>query len=318
MKASLLLLSLLLAAATAATFAQPTRHEARLTIDNDAFLFSAIDRYYSSGIFASLKTSPRHGSKLRVRLFGADSTSRENYYYQFAHVFFTPYNPKWTNPADFDRPYAGWVYFQSGWQGTGAKSTLRLSADLGLTGPATRIQPLQHWWHDLLGFRQPRGWNYQINNSPSIHASFYFARLLLHHPNAEIYWETSNRLGTVLTQSTQGLSLRLGQLAPFHASVWGGNRLSSADAGRRGLDELFFYLKERVRYRLYDATVEGNFIGQPSLQTETLEQWLFHHQLGFCLAFSRFDFAMAHNVTSRETPEATYHQYITFDFFFRF
>jgi lipid A 3-O-deacylase len=297
---------------------QSLRSEVNLTIDNDAFLFSAVDRYYSSGIFATLKRKANRRSALAARLFKKDSTSREHFYYQFAHVFFTPYNPKWTNPDQFDRPYAGWIYLQTGWQGTGKKSVLRLSADLGMVGPATKVQPLQSWWHDVLGFRKPRGWNHQINNSPSLHASLYYLQRLVHHENAEIYWETTNRLGTVLTQSIQGVALRIGELKPVKESVWGGNRLSNSANRHQGMEEFFIFIKESFRYRFYDATVQGNFIGQPSQYTETLEPLLVHHQVGLGMAFNTFDLVMAHNVTSKETPEATFHQYITLDLFFRF
>lgn len=298
--------------------AQSFKNEVNLTIENDAFLFSAIDRYYSSGIFASLKKPVRQRTWLANKLYPKDSVAREHFYFQLAHLFFTPYNPRWKDPGLFDRPYAGWIYLQSGWQGTGEASSLQLSADLGMVGPATKIEPLQYWWHDIFGFRKPKGWQYQINNTPSVHASLYFIRRLAHHENAEIYWETSNKLGTILTQTVQGLSMRIGELKPFKESVWGGNRIGNQRRNRHRMDELFFFLKEKVRYRLYDATVEGNFIGRPSVETETLQPWLFHHQLGLCLAFSRFDMVFAHNVTSQETPKATFHQYITFDFFFRF
>ncbi len=297
---------------------QSFRNEVNLTIDNDAFLFSAIDRYYSSGIFATLKKQPKDRTSLANLLYKRDSTSREHFYYQLAHVFYTPYNPRWTDPNEFDRPYAGWIYLQAGWQGTGNSSSLKLSADLGMIGPATKIQPLQYWWHDIFGFRKPKGWAYQVNNSPSIHTSLYFLQRLVHHKNAEIYWETSNRLGTILTQTVQGFAMRIGELKPLKESVWGANRIGNTVAKKRRMEEFFLFLKESFRYRFYDATVEGNFIGQPSLHTETLESLLIHHQMGLGMAFRGFDIIMAHNVTSKETPEATFHQYITFDFFFRF
>lgn len=303
---------------TPAVRSQPFNYEASLVIDNDAFLFSAVDRYYSSGIFATLKMKPRRRTSFARRFFAKDSAARENISLQLAHVFYTPYNPRWSNPDLFDRPYAGWIYVQAGWQGTSKSSSLRLSADLGVLGPATKVEPLQRWWHDIFGFRQLRGWEHQINNTPSLHASLNYMKRLVRHPAAEIYWESSNRLGTILSQSVNGLSIRLGELKPFAQSAWGGNKINNEPGKPGQLQELFFYIKEDVRYRLYDATVQGNFIGKSSPHTETLKPWLFHHQVGMCVAFHRFDMMLAHNITSKETPESKFHQYITFEFFYRF
>lgn len=293
------------------------RGELSLTIDNDAFLIAGIDRYYSSGLFATLKNKARAPSKMLRRFYRRDSLAREHFQYQLAHVFYTAYNPRWADPDKFDRPYAGWIYLQSGWQATGSKSSLQLTAGLGMVGPATLIQPLQYWWHDIFGYRKPRGWDYQINNSPSVHVSASYTRRLVYHPSAEIYFESSQRAGTILTQSVNGLALRLGKLKPFVSSLWGGNRIWEK-SGRRGIDEFFVFIKERARYRFYDATVQGNFIGKPSLHTEELQPLLFHHFMGIAMAWPGFDLVLGHNVTSKETPEARFHQYTTFDFYFRF
>lgn len=291
--------------------------EANLTIDNDAFLIAGIDRYYSSGIFAAVKRKTIAPSFFLKQLYKKDSLAREHYQYQFAHIFYTAYNPRWRNPSQFDRPYAGWIYLQSSWHGTGQKSSLRLSADLGLMGPATRIQPLQFWWHDIFGYRKPRGWAYQINNTPSIHLSMNYLRRLFYQPKTELYFETSNKAGTILTQSANGIAFRAGKMKPLTSSVWGSNRLWEK-SNRQGMDELFFFIKETVRYRLYDATVEGNLIGVPSLYTKSIEPVLLHHYMGVAMAWPAFDLVLGHNITSKETPEARFHQYTTFDFFFRF
>lgn len=301
---------------------QPFSSEVSLTIDNDAFLFSAIDRYYSSGLFATFKKQTGRPTQFIRRFYPHDTTARESYSGQLAHVFYTAYNPRWSDPTLFDRPYAGWIYAQAAWQGTGQTSAVKLSADIGVLGPATKIEPLQHWWHDIFDFRKPKGWDYQINNTPSIHTSLHFLKRLAHHHSAEIYWESQNRLGTVLTQSANGIALRIGQLQPLPASVWGnnriGNRIGSNKTQTKKMDEFFVFIKETARYRIYDATVEGNFIGRRSIYTGILTPWLFHHQLGLCMAWNRFDLMLAHNVTSGETDPATFHQYTTFDFFYRF
>jgi len=297
---------------------QPFSSEVSLTVDNDAFLFSAIDRYYSSGLFATFKKQPRQPTQFIHRFYPNDTTARESYSWQLAHVFYTAYNPRWSDPALFDRPYAGWIYAQAAWQGTGQTSASRLSADIGVLGPFTKIEPLQHWWHEIFDFRKPKGWDYQINNTPSVHTSLHLLKRLAHHHSAEIYWESQNRLGTVLTQSANGIALRIGQFQPLPSSVWGNNRIANNKTKAKKMAEFFVYVRETARYRIYDATVEGNLIGNPSTYTEILRPWLFHHQLGLCMAWNRFDLVLAHNLTSSETMLATFHQYTTFDFFYRF
>ena len=69
--------------------------------DNDLFISSYQDRYYSSGFFLAYKyLSKRKSNSLEKRIFK----------WELGHKMYTPYKSTITNVVNHDRPFAGYFY----------------------------------------------------------------------------------------------------------------------------------------------------------------------------------------------------------------
>lgn len=81
---------------------------------------------------------------------------------------YTPTDTQAVPPLRYDRPYAGFL---------GANFTLMsdtddtrsvLMATVGVVGPASGAENLQEGFHDLIDQSSPKGWSYQVPNTPAI------------------------------------------------------------------------------------------------------------------------------------------------------
>ena len=159
-----------------------------LTVDNDAFLIQTIDRYYSSGIFFGHRRSVSENSLLR-RLGGAN-TNKAFYSIGFSHIFHTPSDIKLRTIDQFDRPYAGQMSVNLGVNYVRNSTSLTsFQFDAGVMGPAAGMESIQMWYHDLIGAKEPRGWQFQIENTPLLTANFGYTRTLIEKLKFGLYSE---------------------------------------------------------------------------------------------------------------------------------
>lgn len=302
------------------------KRELHLTVDNDAMLFGKNDRYYSSGIFASyrrLLSADRGWFKLMNK---KDKLSKAIVTYQFAHRMYTPYDIKYSEEAQIDRPYAGWVNLGIGMHYYFKKGTvLRFDYDLGWLGPGTKTGEIQRWWHNVFNMKRPRGWQYQINNTIATNVSVMVQKNIVRSNDSfDLISNTSVQFGTIMNNAKQGLTIRLGQLSgldntSFSDSKMGQRKMkvSQIPLDKR-IQELYFFVNFTVERVFYNTTIEGNFIGEQSHFTKVARPWVYHHSWGFSRSGRMYDLTMALNFRSREVVGAQNHKYMTITMAHRF
>ncbi len=289
-----------------------------LTLDNDAFLAQTVDRYYSSGIFFRYRRVIPPNSAL-TRL-GGQKIDKTFYSIGFSHLFFTPSDLKLRTIDQLDRPYAGVISFNFGVNFLrNSHSLISMKLDAGILGPGAGMSGLQEWYHDIIGAKKPRGWQYQIENSPLVTLSFDYLRSLLKTGKFEFFSEGSLAGGTVFNFIKPGLSFRWGKYQPLENSTYVRSRLGSIghDMEKSKWKESYFFIKAYMSYVPYDATIEGNFLGKKSIHTESAQRLRYHIKYGWNLGLKRWDFGLAFNNVRRETKEAKDHYYITIDVLLR-
>lgn len=280
------------------------RRQLQLTVDNDAYFFTSYDRYYSSGIFASysrliekpyLNLSPQSGK------YSVD--------YWFSHYIFTPKNILWDQVEVLDRPYAGMATLGIQLNYLYENAAFSLRTDVGWMGPATQTGELMRWWHKTLRIRQPRGWDYQINNTPVVVLSPQYYRRLPVSKNADVVSVSSFDMGTVFNRLSQEVAVRVGRPGKLNQSHFT-NSLFGASKGHNKLVEWYLLASLEGGFVVYDATIDGNFIGPESPYVEQSESWVLRHTYGLVLAGKRVDFELAYKITSREVVGAEEHRYM--------
>ncbi len=125
------------------------RHQVFLQMDNDAFAFTHYDRYYT------------HGMQLG---YAFQMTSQSRLKASFSHQIYTPEYYTAKSSKFYDRPFAGVFYGKVGYQWIKKAGWLEGNILLGRVGPGAKAKEVQTWYHTLLGFPQPQGWNSQIKS----------------------------------------------------------------------------------------------------------------------------------------------------------
>lgn len=274
----------------------------QLVVDNDAFTLDlSADQYYSSGIYPAVR-------------WLADSAGRAKVIrsVQLNHRIFTPSWIGWNRETQLDRPYAGQVsasvaneyYFPS-------SQYLKVQLELGWMGPAVRMGETQDNWHRWFGMPQPRGWHYQINNTPIGNGYVTYIKPLYSSYNFEVSSETNLAFGTVFNYGRQELMFRAGNLRPMHRSAYSGAALGdkrNASSSQKTVESYLFYAPG-FEYVVYNATIEGNLIGEKSHFTLNQINRVFQHRAGFMFSWPRFDMGFTAYWRTPENDRATRHKY---------
>ena len=298
------------------------RGEAMLRIDNDAFTIPSEDEYYTSGLQAEYRYAVDSSKAIFAKLQNnKGSLNKVIHAWTLGHHFYTPFSITRTNPDEYDHPYAGWLYGASRYDAFyGERTQLSIHTDFGVLGPAAMAGPLQRWWHNVLGFDQPVGWEYQIQNTPAINLRLGYRYALLQTRGIQLLSESESSIGTVHNHLQQGFTLRMGELKPVNYSQYTMSKLGSGLRSRKtygaGGDELFeIYVLAGIssRWVLYNSIIEGGFIGPKSPQTSETEPILWKQHYGFALSGRLFDLSMIVFKKSPEIPGAKRHQYMRID-----
>jgi lipid A 3-O-deacylase len=287
-------------------------HQIQLTVDNDAYFFTSYDRYYSSGIFGSYSSL-----KSQLPFSHAKEGSKYSSDIVFSHYIYTPKNILWDKLEQLDRPYAGMATLGVQLNYLRPSSAFTMKADVGWLGPAIKTAELMRWWHGSLGIRLPRGWDYQINNTPVLSLTPSYLKQWAINEKFDVVSSTSMTAGTVLNQVSQEVVVRYGLPGSLNQSHLT-NSLLNATKGSGKVIEWYLVACWQGSYVLYNATIDGNFIGHESMYHESSEKAVLRQTYGAVLAYKKADFELSFKTTSREVKGAENHRYMRAKISYRF
>ncbi len=202
-----------------------------IQLEND---FIGSDKWFTHGSYASYVSEPQEdgfwdiAEKSYEEIFNSD-VDRARYSLSLGQNIYTPEDISDPNLIPNDRPYAGWTYIGFGLVVEKTDSQGRLArvdnyeVNLGLVGPDSGGEWVQTTWHDAFDFIEPRGWDNQLKNEPTLNL-FYERRL---YPR-DLRWDGDNypnlgpfevelaprwgvALGNAFTYASAGAVLRFGQ-----------------------------------------------------------------------------------------------------------
>lgn len=316
MKIKPLLILLLFSLTSNRTF--PQRHfsnEFGFRSDNDAYLFYGQDQYYTNGLFITW----RHAMKLDTLSSKLEKKILE------VEVGQKMYNPTRGDISDInriDRPFAGYLY--SG----GAlnlfyknEKSLKLSAQIGVLGPASFGEETQRFLHKTVGFYPIEGWEFQVKNEIALNASVEYNSIMLRTADkkSDITFSSYVNIGNTYTSAGAGMLFRSGNLNQLYNS----SSLNSVIGNSTDLftqKELFFYAKPMLSFIAYDGSIEGGLFrkdkGPVTFKTKPV---VLSSELGLMYAKDRFTAAYFLTFKSKEVVSpAKQHQYGTFNLYYRF
>ncbi len=272
--------------------AQSHSKEIGAETDDDSYLAQGSDRYYTAGTFIYYRLGLKVDSTthLQNKVLGFE-IGQKLYTPQSGSISFNG-NPD--DPRYIDRPFAAYLYVGANLNYLYKdESNLKLSAQIGVVGPAALGKETQQSIHNLFGLYHPSGWQYQVDNDFEINLSVQYNRLLARSSWADVSLTSYANLGNGFTGAGIGPMVRLGDFNQlFNSESTQSTAIKSANFKPLHDRELFFYYQPQLNVVAYDATVQGSLFSKRSPTsmevTGTPERIVFSNQFGLGYSGKRF------------------------------
>lgn len=271
--------------------------EISLITDNDLYVSTFKDRYYTSGIFLNFRyLSKQPQENLTKRIFQ----------WEIGHKMYTPFKAVVTSIDEHDRAFAAYLYGGFGFTNVYKNDKIfSTSVEIGVIGKNAFGRELQDFIHDLYGFKKATGWDYQIKNALGINfKSEYISSLTKNTSNLfDLTWINTANIGTVFTDISSGIYGRIGlkPLQKLANSIAFKTNLNNKNTNQVRKPESFLFIKPSVRVAFYDATIEGSFLNSNSEVTTEIEPLIFQLEIGFKFTANRFHFAYIYQYNSNKS-----------------
>jgi len=190
-------------------------------LEND-LLGSGDDRFYSNGFqlsYASSETPPEY-LKTITDLIPFYAKGETGYYgFNLGQKIFTPENISESSLQVDDRPYAGWLFFESfiGHRYFDRGDYEKINGfvlTLGVVGPAALAEEVQSAVHEIFNADDPKGWNNQLENELGIGVSYIKKRRRIYdfdeRQQTELSLHGGLTLGNVYSYASAGFMVRWG------------------------------------------------------------------------------------------------------------
>ncbi len=277
-----------------------------LLTDNDLYTSTYRDRYYTSGLFVTLRSISNTAN---------DGFEKKIHSYEIGHMMYTPSKPNLSIAIDHDRPFAGYLYGQYGQTRVyNSENILKIHLQIGVIGSHSKAKELQNFIHSIYNFPDAAGWKHQIQNAFAINLNSTYLKYLPKISSSHFDLSSYNmlKLGTIFANISTGFYARIGtkQLEKPSNSVAFNTNLNKQSGQNNA--ESFFNIKPMITYAAYDATIQGSFLNQTSPVTFDVMPFHFSLELGYTYYYNRFQYGYTYHFhtkklkSSRATRSNTY------------
>jgi len=265
-------------------FGQSFKNEFGFKTENDAYLATLNDRYYTNGLFLYFRRAidPTEFS---------DKIEKKTYEISAGQKMYTPYWGQVAKREDQDRPFAGYLYAGGAYSVFYKnESVLKTSIEVGTVGPNSLAQNAQKFLHKTVGFYTPAGWEYQIKNEVAVNLAANYSKLLLRSSDQiiDLSGQGYVNLGTTFSGLGTSVLFRAGRLNQLFNSANHNAVIGDSRTARLNKSELFFYAKPQLNVVAYDATIQGSLFKDNSPLTFDVKPIVFEQQFGVNYSSKRF------------------------------
>jgi lipid A 3-O-deacylase len=294
------------------------KHELGFNSENDSFLATGQDRYYTNGLFINYRSAfpiKKETDTLKYR--------KKIWSISIGQQIFNPQSGAVSNISYVDRPFASYLFAGFGIQYFNKhENSTQLSLQIGTIGPSAQGENIQKIIHSTFGFYDLKGWQYQVNNEIGINfklQSHYFIYRTENKKN-DISLPIEVRVGNTYSGLKTSLLYRTGNLNSFYHSLVTNSNISSYTETGLNKKELFIYLKPSIDLILYDATIKGGlFVKDKGLVTYQYKPMVLSQQIGLAYANEKWTVDFAAIFKSKELDEMTRsNQYGSLSIYYRF
>lgn len=282
--------------------------------DNDAYLGTKQDRYYTNGLFINFRRAIEGKKDTSVKKIWGVSIGQEMYNARSGHVELI---------ENVDRPFAGYLYAGGSlhWLKPNENS-LKLEAQIGTIGPSALGKEGQTLLHKIVGFYPIDGWQYQVKDELGLNLKANLHYLLFRNKSKTLDFSLpiNANFGNTFTGLEAGVLFRTGGINPlYHSATTNSNVAIKLEQGLQKT-EFYFFLKPALTYVAYDATIQGGlFVKDKGLVIYKPNPIVFSQQIGAVYASKRWTFDFSVIFKSKQLAEAKRsEQYGSFSACYRF
>lgn len=267
------------------TFAQKKYYRSELGFksDNDAYLTTKQDRYYTNGLFISFKQALANKKDTSTKKIWSITLGQEMYNAFSGQI----------NQIEFvDRPFTAYLYAGASLQWLKQnENSIKVEAQIGTIGPDAQGEELQTFLHETVGFYPISGWQFQLNNEIGFNAVVNLHYLLTRSKSKTVDLSLPIRanLGNTYSGLNAGVLFRTGHLNPFYHSVATQSNVAVNQEQNLLAEEFYFYLKPSLNFVAYNATIQGGlFRDDKGPVSFNPKRFVFAQEIGLAYAKNRW------------------------------
>ncbi|NVJ88823.1 MAG: lipid A deacylase LpxR family protein [Flavobacteriaceae bacterium] len=271
--------------------------EISLITDNDLYVSTKRDRYYTSGFFLNYRY---------LTDVSSDKIEKKIIELQLGQELYNPNKPNVKDLSEHDRPFAAYLYASYGVSRIYKKNRIfNTSLQVGVIGPNAFGKEVQNFIHDIYGFEEATGWQYQISNAIGLNFNAEYMHFLSKSKanGRDLTWINNVKIGTVFTNISSGFLVRFGfnELTNMLNSIAFGSHLNNQKNNSYRKVESFLFIKTMFRYTFYDATLQGSFLNNNSIITKELVPFVFDLAIGIKFTAKRLNFGYTFNYNTNKS-----------------
>lgn len=229
-------------------------YEVGIQNDNDAYLMTLQDRYYTNGIDVYFKKA------IDPAKF-SDKVDNMNWSINLGHKIYNAHTGAVYTSSQVDRPLTGYLYVGSEikWF-LKNEGVLSFGAELAIIGPKAYGRNVQKAYHKTFGFYEVKGWEYQLNDAIGIDFNTSYSHLIFRNQSEK--WDaflTSNlSLGLNNTRVNLGPNFRYGRINQMFESATMGGKINAKNTKPK--KEAYFFYRPQINWVVYNSTIQGGML----------------------------------------------------------
>ena len=238
-----------------------------------------------------------------------DYKSKNNYIsFSYAQQIYTPEDIESSILIEDDRPYAGYMYLQSGLHQASKNNLKSLILQMGFIGPSTGMQNVQDAIHSLIGSPKPQGWEHQLSDEFTFQINFsdkyYMPMSDIFGLEASLVPEYGFDLGNVSTRVYSSALYRFGWDIPkdYGSYAIDNNSYSkiALDPNQAYKDQWGFSFNFLLRANLIAQNIFLD--GNTNVKSHSVEKnnFTMNGAYGFSVTYGHWGFDYLHTHTSKE------------------
>ncbi|MFC2109234.1 lipid A deacylase LpxR family protein [Bacteroidota bacterium] len=251
--------------------------------DNDLYVTTFRDRYYTNGTFLYFRflqcLSNTQGKKIHE--------------IQIGQQMYTPNKAQESDIKKIDRPFAGYsfinysqlIFYEN-------NAILKATIEIGTTGPKSLAKESQNIIHDIYGFKKSEGWDNQIANRFGIGIELRYTKSIFLKKKIDLHLESQIAAGTIFSNTNLRLISRFNlfnkKLNPNSNSILFESNLNAKNSQTKNSKELFLFLSPSVNYAFYDATIQARLENNNPMEY-SLIPLTYSYEIGLKYAVKRFN-----------------------------